>query len=56
MNYKQKSRSEWLDEYHEGVRYGLQGKLILEESSPFKKSPYMKAKDMEKHYYLMIVG
>ena len=32
MNYKLKTRSEWLDEYHQGVRYGLQGKLILEES------------------------
>lgn len=37
MNYKLKTRSEWLDEYHQGVRYGLQGKLILEESSPFQK-------------------
>ena len=37
MNYKLKTTSNWLDEYHQGVRYGLQGKLILEESSPFQK-------------------
>ena len=37
MNYKLKTKSEWLDEYHQGVRYGLKGKLILEESSPFQK-------------------
>ena len=37
MNDKLKTSSEWLDEYHQGVRYGLQGKIILEESSPFQK-------------------
>ena len=37
MNYKLKTSSDWLDEYHQGARYGLQGKLILEESSPFQK-------------------
>jgi len=37
MNNNVKRKSDWLDEYHQGVRYGLQGKLILEESSPFQK-------------------
>ena len=37
MNKKLKAKSNWIDEYHQGVRYGLEGKLILEESSPFQK-------------------
>ena len=37
MNKKLKLKQDWIDEYNEGVRYGLQGKLILEESSPFQK-------------------
>ncbi len=37
MNNKLKKRSDWLDEYHQGVRYGLLGHLILEESSPYQK-------------------
>tara|TARA_Y100001968_G_C19227674_1_gene652878 strand:- start:1 stop:864 length:864 start_codon:yes stop_codon:yes gene_type:complete len=30
-------KTDWIDEYHEGVRYGLEGKVIFEESSPFQK-------------------
>ncbi len=37
MNNKLKISSDWLDEYHQGVRYGLQGKVIFEEFSPFQK-------------------
>ena len=37
MNKKSKKDTDWIDEYQEGVRYGLEGKLILEESSPFQK-------------------
>ena len=37
MNKKIKKEIYWIDEYHQGVRYGLEGKLILEESSPFQK-------------------
>ncbi len=37
MNNKLKKISDWHDEYHNGVRYGLQGKIILEEYSPFQK-------------------
>ena len=37
MNNKVKTSSDWRDEYHQGVRYGLQGKLIVEESSNFQK-------------------
>ena len=37
MNDRLNKSSDWLDEYHKGVRYGLQGRIILEESSPFQK-------------------
>jgi len=37
MNKKLKKSSDWHDEYLKGVRYGLQGKIILEECSPFQK-------------------
>jgi len=37
MNQEQKQITNWIDEYHQGARYGLEGKLILEESSPFQK-------------------
>ncbi len=37
MNIKSKETIDWIDEYHQGVRYGLEGKLILEESSSFQK-------------------
>ena len=37
MNKEIKKEIYWIDEYHQGVRYGLEGKLILEESSPFQK-------------------
>ena len=37
MNEKSKEGLDWIDEYNQGVRYGLQGKIILEEYSPFQK-------------------
>jgi len=37
MNNKLKTKSYWHDEYNNGVRYGLEGKIILEECSPFQK-------------------
>ena len=37
MNNKLKTESDWHDEYNNGVRYGLQGEIILEEYSPFQK-------------------
>jgi len=44
MNKKTNIRANWLDEYHEGVRYGLQGKVILEECSPFQKITIFESK------------
>ena len=37
MNNKLNKTSGWYDEYNNGVRYGLLGKIILEEYSPFQK-------------------
>tara|TARA_B100000579_G_scaffold169056_1_gene137686 strand:- start:3066 stop:3935 length:870 start_codon:yes stop_codon:yes gene_type:complete len=37
MNQSLNERLSWIDEYHRGVRYGLEGKLILKESSPFQE-------------------
>ena len=37
MNTEVKEKSNWIDEYHEGVRYGLEGKVIYEECSNFQK-------------------
>ena len=37
MNQKINKKEDWIYEYHRGVRYGLEGKLILEEFSPFQK-------------------
>tara|TARA_B100000700_G_scaffold209080_1_gene229862 strand:+ start:959 stop:1825 length:867 start_codon:yes stop_codon:yes gene_type:complete len=37
MNTESKERLSWIDEYHRGVRYGLEGKVILEELSPYQK-------------------
>ena len=44
MHNKLNARSDWLDEYHQGVRYGLLGNLILEESSPFQKITIFESK------------
>jgi len=37
MNKELKETTNWIDEYHQGVRYGLEGEVILEELSPFQK-------------------
>ena len=37
MNNKLKKKKVWHDEYQNGVRYGLEGKVILEEISPYQK-------------------
>ena len=34
MNSNSKLKNQWIDEYHQGVRYGLKGRVILEEKSP----------------------
>ena len=44
MNNRLKTSADWLDEYHQGVRYGLLGNLILEESSPFQKITIFESK------------
>ena len=29
--------SGWIDEHHKGVRYGLEGRVLVEETSPFQR-------------------
>ncbi len=59
--------NDWIDEYHEGVRYGLKGKVIIKEFSPYQEiavieserygrgllldSCWMTAEKQEKHYH-----
>ena len=44
MKNKSEIKVEWIDEYQQGVRYGLEGKLILEEYSPFQKITIFESK------------
>ncbi len=37
MNRILKESLDWMDEYHQGVRYGLEGKLLIKEISPFQE-------------------
>ena len=37
MNKELNEKTYWIDEYHQGVRYGLEGKVIVEEYSNFQK-------------------
>ena len=34
-NNKSKETIQWFDEYHQGARYGLEGKVLIEEESNF---------------------
>ena len=61
----------WTDEYNEGVRYGLQGKIIVEVQSPYQKikiidtkkygnallldNCWMTAEGMEKNYHECLI-
>ena len=37
MQSQNSNLNKWIDEYHEGVRYGLKGKVIVDERSPFQR-------------------
>ena len=37
MSKGQSKKAEWFDEYHKGVRYGLQGKVLINEKSQFQE-------------------
>ncbi len=71
MTQKQTYIESWLDETHEGVRYGLEGKVLVEEKSSFQKitifdskrygksllldNCWMTAELQEKHYHECLV-
>ncbi len=44
MNKETEKAKDWIDEYHQGVRYGLEGQIIFEELSPFQKITIFKSK------------
>ena len=37
MNNKPASKSSWIDEYHDGTRYGLEGTILIDEKSQFQR-------------------
>ena len=44
MNKVSNKEINWLDEYHQDVRYGLKGKILLEETSSFQKITIFESK------------
>ena len=34
----------WIDEHHNGVRYGLEGRVLVEESSPVQRITVIESK------------
>ena len=65
------SSSGWIDEHHLGVRYGLEGRVLVEEQSPFQRITvidslrygkgllldgcWMTAERQERHYHESLV-
>ncbi len=63
--------SSWIDEHHQGVRYGLQGRVLVDEISPFQRITviesnrygkgllldgcWMTAEHQERHYHEALV-
>ena len=61
----------WIDEHHNGVRYGLEGRVLVEETSPFQRITvieserygngllldgcWMTAERQERHYHESLV-
>ena len=62
---------DWIDEHHNGVRYGLEGRVLVEEQSPFQSIKvieserygkgllldgcWMTAEHQERHYHESLV-
>ena len=71
MNNKSKETIQWFDEYHQGSRYGLEGKVLIQEESNFQTitifesikygrallldNCWMTAEKQEKHYHESLV-
>jgi len=71
MSSAAQSNSGWIDEPHQGVRYGLEGQVLVEESSPFQRITvidserygkgllldgcWMTAERQERHYHESLV-
>ena len=37
MTEPKEALNTWIDEYQKGVRYGLEGKILINEKSPFQQ-------------------
>ena len=37
MDSPSTTASGWIDEHHQGVRYGLQGRVLVDEKSPYQR-------------------
>ncbi len=37
MQKKESKKLCWTDEYHEGVRYGLEGEILIDETSQYQR-------------------
>ncbi len=71
MSTAPETSGNWIDEHHNGVRYGLEGRVLLEETSPFQRITvidsqrygkgllldgcWMTAEHQERHYHESLV-
>ena len=71
MSSAAEPKGSWIDEHHKGVRYGLEGKVLVEETSPFQRITvieserygkgllldgcWMTAERQERHYHESLV-
>ena len=71
MTSLQATLNEWIDEHHQGVRYGLEGKILIDEQSIFQRITliesqrygkgllldgcWMTAEHQERHYHECLV-
>ena len=44
MTSLQATLNEWIDEHHQGVRYGLEGKILIDEQSAFQRITLIESK------------
>ena len=43
MNLQEEEKNKWIDEYHKGVRYGLSGKVLIDQESEFQRIRIIKS-------------
>ena len=71
MTTAPETSGKWIDEHHNGVRYGLEGRVLVDETSPFQRITvidsqrygkgllldgcWMTAEHQERHYHESLV-